>query len=395
MATTPPPPPAADVQMADGCTVATQNHTPPSSNRTEPGDGKEEFPSQQYLASLNGINLSPGADGTEAANMVRRSTRNSAKTQAYDFGSSPESRPAKRKAPTKVTTAKKTPKKTVWTAENLLTDPKSPLANTDLRTLLCKQSSWDSLTKPQRDEILALFPPGTRILDAGTENARPDFDVLLNDDNFRHDCATYSDNISQGKHDPEWLEQAWAARERRRMGDFDDFIAQKFEEEWGCEIPEGFKESLSAVGAGESKVEGTKVAEGAEKADENKMSVDVGSQDGAADSAVGQGQDKKGTDETAEKGAEDVGEQVTDGGKEAASSRDAKMTDVAEENVGGSEEKVDHGSYAEAAGQDSEAQEDEKSATKGFTLTLGSPLPESDQAEADAEKASAEAAKKS
>jgi hypothetical protein len=61
---------------------------------------------------------------------------------------------------------------------------------------------------------------------------------LMNDDNFRHDCARYTEHISEGRHDPEWLVEAWAAHERRRVGDFDDYLAQKFEEDWDVKLPE-------------------------------------------------------------------------------------------------------------------------------------------------------------
>ncbi|GKT40747.1 uncharacterized protein ColSpa_00928 [Colletotrichum spaethianum] len=189
--------------------------------------------SNQPPTSLENINLDSSATGTELANM-RRSARNTNKPKPVAVTS--PSRPAKRKITTRV--VKKEPK---WTTEKLLTDHKSPLASADLRTILCQPAAWDILSKEERAEIISLFPAGTRILDPGTDNSRPDLDALRNDNNFRHDCATYADNIAMGKHDPEWLEQAWAARERRRAGDFDGYLKQKFEDEWSCELPEEFR----------------------------------------------------------------------------------------------------------------------------------------------------------
>lgn len=63
----------------------------------------------------------------------------------------------------------------------------------------------------------------------------------MNDDSFRYDCAAYTDNIAQGRHDPEWLASAWSAHERRRAGDFDKYLIDKLEEDWGVEIPEEMK----------------------------------------------------------------------------------------------------------------------------------------------------------
>lgn len=101
--------------------------------------------------------------------------------------------------------------------------------------------AWDILEKEEKAEILALFPDSQHILSAGTEDARPDFASLMNDDTFRYDCAAYTENIAQGRHDPEWLEQAWAAHERRKMGDFDEYLDDKFKDEWEVELPPELK----------------------------------------------------------------------------------------------------------------------------------------------------------
>lgn len=82
-----------------------------------------------------------------------------------------------------------------------------------------------------------MFPDETHILDPGTENARPNTESLRNDDNFRHDCARYTENIAQGKHDEEWLHQAWVAHEKHKRGDFDDFLRKSFESDWGVKLP--------------------------------------------------------------------------------------------------------------------------------------------------------------
>ncbi|KAF4988571.1 hypothetical protein FGRMN_9691 [Fusarium graminum] len=155
---------------------------------------------------------------------------------------------------------KKTARKSKWNASNILTDSKSPLASADLRSILSNPLTWDILQKEEKAEILALFPDSQHILGAGTEDACPDFASLMNDDTFRYDCAAYTENISQGRHDPEWLEQAWAAHERRKMGDFDEYLDNRFKDEWEVELPPELKTTRKLVMAKEEsdvKMEGT------------------------------------------------------------------------------------------------------------------------------------------
>ncbi|OLN84965.1 hypothetical protein CCHL11_04017 [Colletotrichum chlorophyti] len=228
-----------DVEMADAdeLTSVSSVLSPPSGSDYE-GDARRargSSPNNQ-LTSLESISLERTITGTEIGTMARRSARNTNKSKPVFTTTSPK-RPSKRKIVAK-SVAKKTPK---WTAEKLLTDSKSPLASADLRKILCQPAAWEVLSPDERAEIMALLPAGTRIIGSGTDDTHPDFDALRNDDNFRHDCATYTDNITQGKHDPEWLDQAWAAHQRRKAGDFDAYLAQKFEDEWSCELPEDFK----------------------------------------------------------------------------------------------------------------------------------------------------------
>lgn len=86
--------------------------------------------------------------------------------------------------------------------------------------------------------MLAKFPDETHILDVDTPNARPNPVSLRNDDNFRYDCARYCENIELGRHDEEWLRQAWEAHEKHKRGDFDAFLRGQFEEDWDTELPE-------------------------------------------------------------------------------------------------------------------------------------------------------------
>ncbi|KAM0285170.1 hypothetical protein ACHAQH_001599 [Verticillium albo-atrum] len=131
-----------------------------------------------------------------------------------------------------------------WNAENLLTDVKSPLVDGDIRAMLSTPAAWEVLTQAERTEIIALLPAGTPILDAGTPEARPDMVSLASDDSFRHDCAMYAENLGDGKHDPQWLEDAWSAHDERAAGEYEEYLEQHFEEEWGVELPVEMKRSL-------------------------------------------------------------------------------------------------------------------------------------------------------
>ncbi|KAM3562388.1 hypothetical protein ARSEF4850_002778 [Beauveria asiatica] len=125
-----------------------------------------------------------------------------------------------------------------WDAERLLTDPKSPLAKANLRTILSNPLAWSCLNAADHAEILALFPDQRHILVAEDGAPRPNMESLMNDDSFRYDCAAYTESLAQGRHDPDWLAQAWAAHERHKAGDFTDFLRAKFEKDWEVKLPE-------------------------------------------------------------------------------------------------------------------------------------------------------------
>lgn len=57
----------------------------------------------------------------------------------------------------------------------------------------------------------------------------------MSDDSVRKDCTAYTENMAEGRHDEEWLVDAWTAHEERKAGDFDGFLNAKFEQDWGVE----------------------------------------------------------------------------------------------------------------------------------------------------------------
>lgn len=85
--------------------------------------------------------------------------------------------------------------------------------------------------------MLEKFPQGADILEPGTEQARPNIVALRNNNNFRHDISRYQEDLREGRHDPEWISQAQAAHRKRELGIYDDFLAKKFEEDWGIPMP--------------------------------------------------------------------------------------------------------------------------------------------------------------
>lgn len=90
------------------------------------------------------------------------------------------------------------------------------------------------------------MPPNIPIIDAGTPSARPDMALLASDDNFRHDCALFTENLRDGKHDPQWLAEAWAAHDQRHAGDFDEYLRAKFEKDWGEPMPQNGAQAAEA-----------------------------------------------------------------------------------------------------------------------------------------------------
>ncbi|KAM7202777.1 Asx homology domain containing protein [Naviculisporaceae sp. PSN 640] len=124
-----------------------------------------------------------------------------------------------------------------WEAPFVYTDERSPLVGVNLRDLLLLPEAWDILTPEEKQDILALFPEDTAILNEGTEDARPDTTALKNSDHFRYDCARYTDNIKEGFHDEDWLLEAWVAHDRHKRGEFDRYLRETFESEWDVELP--------------------------------------------------------------------------------------------------------------------------------------------------------------
>ncbi|KAM0434085.1 hypothetical protein ACHAPT_004030 [Fusarium lateritium] len=176
--------------------------------------------------------------------------------------------------------------------------------------------AWEVLDQEEKAEILALFPDSQHILGSG-EEACPDFASLMNDDSFRYDCAAYTEHIAQGRHDPEWLSQAWAAHERRKAGDYDEYLDNKFTNDWEVELPLELKTRRGATAVPEHDSDATidAVENGDDKSVDTKMEdVTLDQRDDAVD--------ENGVDELQVENGEDKGKNVVITGQRKGSRMD-------------------------------------------------------------------------
>ncbi|KAI1809469.1 Asx homology domain-containing protein [Poronia punctata] len=170
------------------------------------------------------------------------STSTSTSTSAAEEGYGVDMEEPKLKKPRTVTKPRRSAPlrkgRSKWnTPEKLLTDPKSPLARTNLRDILCSAEAWDVLTPADRRQVLAEFPDHVEISRPNSPHARPNIAALRNNDNFRHDVARYQESLSKGYHDAEWIQQAQGAHRARQAGLYDDYMADDFEEKWEGPMP--------------------------------------------------------------------------------------------------------------------------------------------------------------
>lgn len=117
------------------------------------------------------------------------------------------------------------------------------------QAILLNSRAWDVLSNEEQQQVLGLLPGHTHVLAPGTEQPRPDVNSLRNSDTFRFDSARYCENIEAGKHDPDWLQSAWVAHEKRNRGDFDEYQVKQFEKTWAVKIsPEHHPKALRNEG---------------------------------------------------------------------------------------------------------------------------------------------------
>ncbi|KAK0720660.1 Asx homology domain-containing protein [Lasiosphaeris hirsuta] len=259
---------------ADDCSSSSLSPPPDSILESTENSGAKDFG-----AITSDIHNSPSSTAAQSEDMGKgKATKSDDSIATHGSDDEKKTTSNKRKAtsqgrkssstknPRRLTSgSKKAAKDRKWEAPFVFSDPKSPLASADLRAILLLPSAWDVLTPAEKQAVLAKFPDPGHILHAGTEDARPSIQSLRNDDNFRHDCARYVENIELGRHDPEWLNQAWVAHEMHRRGEFDEYLQRKFEYDWDVELPEEHRrlqrrESEGAVVGGEKQSEEDSIA---------------------------------------------------------------------------------------------------------------------------------------
>ncbi|KAK4143794.1 ASXH domain-containing protein [Dichotomopilus funicola] len=233
------PSPASEIIVNSGHDTLAGTHNEPFNSSSSPN--QQELTTQAPEAvTKNSETMARPSKGKAKGKGKGKATEI---TPPRDSDEGGQSSPRKRKATTK---AKSAPPKKLrlsaqdkkWVTPAVFTDPKSPITGVDLRAILLHPLAWDVLSPEDHQGILAKFPDSSRIKDAGTENACPNVISLRNDDTFRYDCARYCENIQLGRHDPEWLWQAWEAHEKHKRGDYDGFLRGKFEEQWDIKLPE-------------------------------------------------------------------------------------------------------------------------------------------------------------
>ena len=93
------------------------------------------------------------------------------------------------------------------------------------------------LDEEEKQRVLAKFPTNNDEATTTAAAGGPDITSLRSNDDFRHDVARYQDDLREGKHDPEWIQQAQVAHQHRVIGFYDKYLATRFEEDWGMEMP--------------------------------------------------------------------------------------------------------------------------------------------------------------
>ncbi|KAL2260891.1 hypothetical protein VTK26DRAFT_4999 [Humicola hyalothermophila] len=209
-----------------------------ASSTTYPDVGPKS-PKKKRAKAPQGQRSTSGHGKEEGGGAAAHGSDDGSQTTSSKCKSRPASKPAPAKKPRPTLAAlRKSAKDRKWQAPFVYTDEKSPLALADLRGILLHPEAWEVLTEEEKRDVLAKFPDETRILNAGTSDARPNTVSLRNDNNFRHDCVRYCENLKAGRHDEEWLSQAWIAHEKHKRGDFDAFLREQFEEDWGIKLPD-------------------------------------------------------------------------------------------------------------------------------------------------------------
>ncbi|OBT67260.1 hypothetical protein VE03_02651 [Pseudogymnoascus sp. 23342-1-I1] len=202
-------------------------------------DSMEQFVAED---STDNHNTNDGAtDQKHETRSSRRSQRGNATEEASDTGplssgasaSIPAKRPQRNQASSQASKKVKKDRKGVWSVENVLQNPKSPLVNANLKGLFANPEAWNILDKETKAKLISMLPESTHVLDEVDGELRINESFLKFDQNWAHYLGRAQEDIAEGRNDSTWLEQAAAASEQRTDGEFDDWKDNEYEVFWG------------------------------------------------------------------------------------------------------------------------------------------------------------------
>ncbi|OBT78836.1 hypothetical protein VF21_02536 [Pseudogymnoascus sp. 05NY08] len=201
-------------------------------------DSMEQFVAEDSTADDNANDMS--TDQKHETPGSRRSQRN-ATEEASDTGplsagtpaATPAKRPQRNQASSQPAKKAKVGRKGIWSVENVLQNPKSPLVNANLKGLFSNPEAWNILDKETKAQLISMLPENSHVLDEVDGEVRISESFLKFDQNWAHYLGRAQEDIAEGRNDPGWLEEAAEASEQRADGEFDDWKDNEYEMFWG------------------------------------------------------------------------------------------------------------------------------------------------------------------
>lgn len=144
--------------------------------------------------------------------------------------------PAKRGHPARVApTPAKRLKADAWSAENILQKPKSKIVGVNLKKLFNDDEAWNCLDLETQQRLANLLPEARRgkmVKEVDGQLVMEKHAVMANNSwGYYLSCA--KDDISTGKHNPKWFQDANNAHAKRKKGQYDNWKDKEYEAFWG------------------------------------------------------------------------------------------------------------------------------------------------------------------
>lgn len=162
--------------------------------------------------------------------MARRSGRTTKAAELFDpVVSIPErvANPSKKN---------KRSKRSNLTPSNVL-QTNSPILQEDIQSLLASTIlDWSSLTEDKKRSLIDVFPPAYRIYDTdetGKLKCPISGEFAANDSIIKRDVARFKRDIEAGFYLKKWQDEGRRAMKERAEGQFDEYIKQHAEDNFG------------------------------------------------------------------------------------------------------------------------------------------------------------------